>query len=153
MWHIATGPIIKQLLAWSLVTRTQGRIYKCHSLMASCHTLLMFKVCQSNLYPNPRHSIQSDNCKCQCTQRLSMYYDTNWSLKCNNMLTHSTQGLSMIIRDNSHNRHNRRWCTFFKPAYLFPQRTRNGLLLGKFIQRKITQICTSFVIKILDAPS
>ena len=50
--------------------------------------------------------------------------------------------------DNSHDRHDRRWCTFFKPAYLFPQRTRNGLLLGKFIQR----IKTFFVMKI-DAPS
>ena len=37
--------------------------------------------------------------------------------------------------DISHNCHNRRWRTFFKPAYLFPQRTRKGLLLEKFIQR------------------
>ena len=43
--------------------------------------------------------------------------------------------------DNSHHRHHRRWCTFFKPAYLFPQRTRNGLLLGKFIQRIKTFFC------------
>ena len=43
--------------------------------------------------------------------------------------------------DNSHDRHDRRWCTFFKPAYLFPQRTRNGLLLGKFIQRIKTFFC------------
>ena len=55
--------------------------------------------------------------------------------------------------DNCHNRHNRRWCTFFKPAYLFPQRTQNGLLLRKFIQRVKTQICAFFVRKILDAPS
>ena len=27
----------------------------------------------------------------------------------------------------SHNRHNRRWCTFFQPAYLFPQKTGKGL--------------------------
>ena len=25
------------------------------------------------------------------------------------------------------NRHNRRWCTFFQPAYLFPQKTGKGL--------------------------
>ena len=39
------------------------------------------------------------------------------------------------------------------PAYLFPQRTQNGLFLGKFIQRIKTQICTFFVMKILDALS
>ena len=27
----------------------------------------------------------------------------------------------------SHNRLNRRWCTFFQPAYLFPQKTGKGL--------------------------
>ena len=43
--------------------------------------------------------------------------------------------LSLIIPHISHNRHNRRWCTFFKPAYLFPQRTGKGLLSAKFIQR------------------
>ena len=57
------------------------------------------------------------------------------------------------IPDNCHNPHNLGWCTFFKPAYLFPQRTRKGLLLGKFIQRIKTQICTFFVMKILDKPS
>ena len=41
----------------------------------------------------------------------------------------------IAIPHNCHNRPNRRWCTFFKSAYLFPQRTWNGLLLGKFIQR------------------
>ena len=41
----------------------------------------------------------------------------------------------IAIPHNCHNRPNRRWCTFFKSAYLFPQRTRNGLLSGKFIQR------------------
>ena len=35
----------------------------------------------------------------------------------------------------------------------FQQRTQNGLLLGKFIQRLKTQIYTFFVMKILDAPS
>ena len=35
----------------------------------------------------------------------------------------------------SYTRHNRRWCTFFKPAYPFPQRTGKGLLPAKFIQR------------------
>merc|ERR1712208_226385 len=49
--------------------------------------------------------------------------------------------------------HNLGRCTFFRPAYLFPQRTRKGLLLGKFIQRLKTQICTFFVMKVLDAPS
>ena len=32
------------------------------------------------------------------------------------------------IPDICHNRHNRRWCTFFKPVYLFPERTWKGLL-------------------------
>ena len=44
----------------------------------------------------------------------------------------------LSIPDNCHNPHNLGWCTFFKPAYLFPQRTRKGLLLGKFIQRITT---------------
>ena len=35
----------------------------------------------------------------------------------------------LLIMFIPHNSHNRRWCTFFKPAYLFPQRTRKGLLL------------------------
>ena len=52
--------------------------------------------------------------------------------------------LFLTIPDNCHNPHNLGWCTFFKPAYLFPQRTRKGLLLGKFIQRIKTQICTFF---------
>ena len=43
--------------------------------------------------------------------------------------------------------------SLFKPAYLFPQRTQNGLLLGKFIQRLKTQIYNFFVMKIWDAPS
>ena len=41
----------------------------------------------------------------------------------------------------------------FQAGIPFPQRTRNGLFLGKFIQRIKTQICTFFVMKILDAPS
>merc|ERR1719430_1631891 len=35
-----------------------------------------------------------------------MYYDTNLSLKCNNMLTHSTQGLSMIQGQGQTTPHN-----------------------------------------------
>ena len=63
-------------------------------------------------------------------------------------VTMCNDNVRVLTPDNSHDRHDRRWCTFFKPAYLFPQRTRNGLLLGKFIQR----IKTFFVMKI-DAPS
>merc|ERR1712055_1170248 len=58
-----------------------------------------------------------------------------------------------IIPDNCHNPHHLGWCTFFKPAYLFPQRTRKGLLLGKLTQRIKTQIYTFYVMKILDKPS
>merc|ERR1712212_863864 len=52
--------------------------------------------------------------------------------------------LLVNIPHNCHHPHHLGWCTFFKPAYLFPQRTRKGLLLGKFIQRIKTQICTFF---------
>ena len=52
--------------------------------------------------------------------------------------------LCLSIPHNCHHPHHLGWCTFFKPAYLFPQRTRKGLLLGKFIQRIKTQICTFF---------
>ena len=43
--------------------------------------------------------------------------------------------LTETIPDICHHRYHQRWCTFFKPAYFFPQRTRMGLLLAKFIQR------------------
>ena len=33
-------------------------------------------------------------------------------------------------------RHQRRWCTFFKPVYFFPQETQKGLLWVKFMQTK-----------------
>ena len=55
------------------------------------------------------------------------------------------------IPDNCHYRHYRRQSTFFKPAYLFPQRTLNGLLLGKFTQR--IKHKSAHFLKILDAPS
>ena len=37
------------------------------------------------------------------------------------------------IADISHHCHYRRWCTFFKPTYFFPQRTQKEVLLAKFI--------------------
>ena len=61
--------------------------------------------------------------------------------------------LTETIPDICHHRHHQRWCTFFKPAYFFPQRTRMELLLAKFIQRIKTQICTFLVMKISNAPS
>ena len=54
--------------------------------------------------------------------------------------------------DISHYRHYQRWCTFFKTAYFFTQRTRKGLLLAKFIQRILTLILTFFK-KIPDTQS
>ena len=36
--------------------------------------------------------------------------------------------LALTILDISQLRHPRRWCTFFKPVYFFPQGTRKGLL-------------------------
>ena len=42
---------------------------------------------------------------------------------------------ALCIAHISHYRHYRRWCTFFKPAYFFPQKIQKGLLLAKFIQR------------------
>ena len=65
----------------------------------------------------------------------------------------SSSSSSASASDTPDNCHNLGWCSFFKPAHLFPQRTRYGLLLGKFIQRLKTQICTFFVMEILDAPS
>ena len=50
-------------------------------------------------------------------------------------LTSQTNELQWTIAHISHYRHYLRWCTFFKPAYFFPQRTRKGMLLAKFIQR------------------
>ena len=32
----------------------------------------------------------------------------------------------VFIPDICHNLHNRRWCTYFKPVYLFPQRTQKA---------------------------
>ena len=43
----------------------------------------------------------------------------------------------MHIAHFSHNRHNRRWCTFFKLADFFPQRTQKELLWAKFIRKNI----------------
>ena len=56
-----------------------------------------------------------------------------------------------IIPHNCHHPHHLRWCTFFKPAYLFSQRMLNGLLLGKFTKR--IKYKSAHFLKILVAPS
>ena len=66
----------------------------------------------------------------QCGQadcRLDIWQLTYIALK----LFHSS-----LIALISHNRHNRRWCTFFKLADFFPQRTQKKLLWAKFIRKK-----------------
>ena len=49
------------------------------------------------------------------------------------------------IPDISPPPHHRRWCTFFQPVYLFPQKKRNK---DCFQQSLLREICTSLVMKV-----
>ena len=59
--------------------------------------------------------------KCVILQKV---YD---SISRSHKLCNSKKSLHTGIAHICHNRHNRRWCTFFKPADLFPHRTRKVL--------------------------
>ena len=74
-----------------------------------------------NLDPNWKISIQSG-------KKLHKYCEKNDSLEYFSKMSYLWPKNLLRVSgtpDNCHNRHNRRWCTFFKPAYLFPQRTQN----------------------------
>ena len=60
-------------------------------------------------------------------------------------ITLTKRRLMMIILDISQLRHPRRWCTFFKPAYFFPQGTRKGLLWIKNTPTKTPSYLRCFV--------